>query len=69
MTRSLLPRIAPVVGFLGAQGWIVLGLLVGVALAWRCSSATRTRRSRLRRIGRWEGERGQPVDENAARAS
>ena len=66
MTRSLLPRIAPVVGFLGAQGWIALGLLAGVALAWRFSSATRSRR---RGVGRWEGERGQAVDENVAMAS
>lgn len=69
MTRSLLPRIAPVVGFLGAQGWIALGLLAGVALAWRYSRATRKRRSRRRGVGRWEGERGQAVDESIAMAS
>jgi hypothetical protein len=66
MTGSLLPRIAPVAGFLGAQGWIALGLLAGVALAWRCSKATQARRSRGRGFGRWERERGQAVDENAA---
>ena len=65
MTHSLLPRIAPVVGVLGAQGWIVVGLFAGVALAYRYS---RTRRHR-RRVGRWEGERVQDGDERAAMAS
>jgi len=68
MTRSPL-RVAPVVGFLGAQGWIALGLIAGVALAYRYSRATRRRRWGKRGVGRWEGERGQAVDENVAMAS
>jgi hypothetical protein len=69
MTRSLLPRIGPVVGFLGAQGWIALGLIAGVVLAYRYSRPNRRSRWDKRGAGRWEGEREHSVDENVAMAS
>ena len=67
MTRSLLPRIAPVVGLVGAQGWIVLGLVAGVALAYRYAKPVRTRRRRA--AGRWQAEGAQDGDERVAIAS
>ena len=67
MTRSLLPRIAPVVGLVGAQGWIVLGLVAGVALAYRYSKTARNHRPRS--VGRWKGEGVQDGDERVAIAS
>lgn len=67
MTRSLLPRIAPVVGLVGAQGWIVLGLVAGVALAYRYSRMSRTHRRRTG--GRWQAEGAEHGDERVAIAS
>lgn len=67
MTRSLLPRIAPVVGLVGAQGWIVLGLVAGVALAYGYSRTSRTHRRRPG--GRWQAEGVRHGDERVAIAS
>jgi hypothetical protein len=68
MTRSLLPRIGPVVGFLGAQGWIALGLIAGVVLAYRYARPRRSPWGK-RGAGRWEGEREHSVDGNVAMAN
>ena len=68
METSLAPRIAPIVNVVGAQGWIVLGLVAGAALAWQL-----TRRARVtgapNALPSWTGERSESVERNAAMAS
>ena len=66
MLRNPGTAVDPMLRLLGSQGWIVLGLVAGAALAWRLS---RGRRAAPRSLGPWDGEGSHPVDRGAAMAS
>ena len=67
MLRNPGNAVDPMVRMLGSQGWIVLGLVAGAALAWRLSRGRST--APARSLGPWDGEGSHEVDRGAAMAS